>query len=64
MKSNEVSTYKMQGNIPMAMEASKSAKTLCIVGTCIGAAIWVLTIILIIVSLSAANEIVSNYSRY
>jgi len=64
MKSNEVNTYKMQGNIPMAQAASKSTKTLCIIATCIGAAAWTLSIIMIIVSVTAANEIADTYSRY
>lgn len=48
MKSNEVQTYKMQGNYAMAAQASKSTKTLCIVATaifgvgCVFSLLWII----------------------
>ncbi|MER6663827.1 CD225/dispanin family protein [Amycolatopsis japonica] len=36
MKSNEVNTYKMQGNYAAAADASKSTKTMCMIASIIG----------------------------
>ena len=36
MKSNEVGTYKMQGNYMMAEQASRTTKTLCLVSSILG----------------------------
>lgn len=50
MKSNEVGTYKMQGNYAMALQASKSTKTLCIVATaifgvsCVFGLLWIVVV--------------------
>ncbi|MBB1157376.1 MULTISPECIES: CD225/dispanin family protein [Amycolatopsis] len=61
MKSNEVQTYKMQGNYAMAQQASQTTKTLCLIATILGALGWVVAIILIIISLVAASEVHSYY---
>lgn len=36
MKSNEVGTYKAQGNYLMAEQASRTTKTFCLIGSIIG----------------------------
>jgi hypothetical protein len=57
MKSNEVNTYKMQGNLPAAQQASQTTKTLCIVATCIGA-LWIaLVVVSIIISAAAVSSL-------
>ncbi|WP_134663003.1 MULTISPECIES: CD225/dispanin family protein [unclassified Amycolatopsis] len=61
MKSNEVQSYKMQGNYAMAQQASQTTKTLCLIATIIGALAWVVAIIMIIVGLVAASEVHSYY---
>ncbi|WP_197320169.1 CD225/dispanin family protein [Saccharomonospora sp. NB11] len=62
MKSNEVNTHRMMGNMAAAQEASRQTRTLCLTATWIGAATWTLSIIWIIVVVSSAPEI--TYSRY
>lgn len=54
IKSNEVNTYKMQGNLQMARDASNTTKTMCLVSTIVGAVGWLFSIIWIIVLVSAA----------
>jgi ABC-type multidrug transport system permease subunit len=60
MKSNEVNTYKMQGNYLMAQQSSASTKNLCLIATIIGAAGWVFGILFLIIGLAAASS-VSTY---
>ncbi|MGC7094187.1 CD225/dispanin family protein [Amycolatopsis lurida] len=65
MKSNEVGQYKMQGNYPMAEQASRTTKTLCLISTILGGIGCVVSIILIIMAIVAANEVASyNYCDY
>ncbi|TCP54183.1 interferon-induced transmembrane protein [Tamaricihabitans halophyticus] len=58
MKSNEVQTYKMQGNFAMAKQASDSTRTMCLIATIIGAAGWVIGIIVGIILVSTAPSYV------
>ncbi len=62
MKSNEVTTHQMTGNMAAAQQASQQTRTLCLVATCLGVAGWLLGIIWLIVALSSAPDI--TYSRY
>ncbi len=55
MKSNEVQTYKMQGNYAMAEQASGTTKTLCIIATVIGGIAWAIAIVSIIISAVAVS---------
>ncbi|MEA5366547.1 CD225/dispanin family protein [Amycolatopsis sp., V23-08] len=55
MKSNEVGTYKMQGNYMMAEQASRTTKTLCLISTILGGIGCVTAIILIIVAATATT---------
>ncbi|WP_020660908.1 CD225/dispanin family protein [Amycolatopsis benzoatilytica] len=64
MKSNEVNTYKMQGNYAMAEQASRTTKTLCLIATIWGALVWVGAIIAIIISISAAAAVSHCYGSY
>jgi hypothetical protein len=64
MKSNEVRTYKMQGNYAMAEQASNTTRTLCLIATIIGALGWIFTIIMIIISIAAAASVHSVCSSY
>lgn len=57
IRSNEVDSYKMQGNLYAAKEASDSARTFCLISTIIGAIGWVIGIIMIIVSVSVASSV-------
>ncbi|MGW4062856.1 CD225/dispanin family protein [Amycolatopsis sp. NPDC004747] len=61
MKSNEVGTYKMQGNYAMAEQASRTTKTLCLIATIIGALGCVLTIVWIIIAAVAASTCYGYY---
>ncbi|RZQ60355.1 CD225/dispanin family protein [Amycolatopsis suaedae] len=54
MKSNEVGTYKMQGNYPMAEQASRTTKTICLISSILGGIGCVLGLILIILAASGA----------
>jgi|GEM_PF-5597722 len=54
MKSNEVNTYKMQGNLPMARDASNTTKTMCLIATIVGGVGWLFGTIFGIVLLSSA----------
>ncbi|ONF66279.1 CD225/dispanin family protein [Amycolatopsis keratiniphila] len=63
MKSNEVGTYKMQGNYAMAEQASRTTKTLCLVSTILGGVGCVFAIVMIVVMIVAAST-VSCYSGY
>ncbi|MGH3437585.1 MAG: CD225/dispanin family protein [Sciscionella sp.] len=58
IKSNEVKSFKMQGNFPMATQSSKTAKILNIIATCIGA-LWIVIVIISVIITAAA---VSSYS--
>ncbi|WP_433409679.1 CD225/dispanin family protein [Saccharomonospora azurea] len=62
MKSNEVTTHQITGNMAAAQQASQQTRTLCLVATCLGVAGWLLGIIWLIVALSSAPDI--TYSRY
>ncbi|TVT52322.1 CD225/dispanin family protein [Amycolatopsis rhizosphaerae] len=55
MKSNEVDNYLAQGNLPMAQQASQSAKTLCLVATIIGAAGIVIGILIVVLTAATAR---------
>lgn len=57
MRSNEVDSYKMQGNLYAAKEASDSTRTFCLIATIIGSIGWAIGIIMIIVSLSVASSV-------
>jgi len=61
MKANEVETYKAQGNLLGAKQASDSARTLCLVATILGAVGWVIGLIGIIVAIAAASSVPSYY---
>ena len=63
MKSNEVGTYKMQGNYMMADQASRTTKTLCLISTILGSIGCVTGIILIIVA-ATATTVSRCYSYY
>jgi hypothetical protein len=62
MKSNEVGTFKAQGNFLMAEQASRTTKTLCLVSTILGGIGCVAGIILIVVGIVAASSV--NYYSY
>lgn len=47
IKSNRVRTFLAMGNFPEAKTASDSAKTLCIVASCLGVVAWLTNIIII-----------------
>ncbi|WP_199435102.1 CD225/dispanin family protein [Qaidamihabitans albus] len=64
MKSNEVGTYKMQGNFAAAQEASKQTKTLCMIATVIGGIGWLIAIIMIIVAIAATGEAIDSINNY
>ncbi|PRX47098.1 interferon-induced transmembrane protein [Prauserella shujinwangii] len=64
MKSNEVNTYKMQGNLAAAQDASRQTRTLCLIATIIGAISWAIAVIMIIVAIVAANEAVDTLNSY
>jgi len=64
MKSNEVRTYKMQGNYAMAEQASRTTKTLCLIATIWGAVCYVGAIIAIIIAASAATVVTHCYGSY
>ncbi|WP_329044371.1 CD225/dispanin family protein [Amycolatopsis sp. NBC_01488] len=64
MKSNEVQTYKMQGNYAMAEQASNTTRTLCLIATIIGALGWIFAIIMIIISIAAAASIPTYCTSY
>ena len=53
MKSNEVGQHKMRGDYQMALSASNTTKTICLIGTILGGLGCVTGLILLIVSLSA-----------
>jgi hypothetical protein len=57
MKSNEVGTYKAQGNWAMAEQASRTTKTLCLISTILGGIGCVAAIIVIIVAIAAASSV-------
>ncbi|NKQ53879.1 CD225/dispanin family protein [Amycolatopsis sp. K13G38] len=61
MKANEVDTFKAQGNLVGAKQASDSARTLCLVATILGAVGWVIGIIGFIVAIVAASSVPSYY---
>ncbi|EMD26285.1 hypothetical protein B0293_38700 [Amycolatopsis azurea DSM 43854] len=54
MKSNEVNTYKMQGNYAAAMDASKSTKTMCMIASIIGGVGCLFSILWIILAAATA----------
>lgn len=62
MKSNEVGTYKMQGNYMMAEQASRTTKTLCLISTILGGIGCVVAIIAIIVAATATTVSCYGYS--
>ena len=64
MKSNEVRTYKMQGNYAMAEQASNTTRTLCLIATIIGALGWIFAIIMIIVTIAAAASVSTYCTGY
>lgn len=64
MKSNEVGTYKMQGNIVAAQEASRQTKTMCTIATIIGAIGWVIGILYLIFALILVNDAVDTIHSY
>ncbi len=53
MKSNEVNTYKMQGNYAAAMDASKSTKTMCMIASIIGGVGCLFSILWFILALAS-----------
>src|SRR3954468_19201117 len=61
MKSNEVGTYKMQGNYMMAEQASRTTKTLCLISTILGSIGCVVAIIVIIASAVAVSTCYGYY---
>ena len=61
MKSNEVQTYKMQGNYAMAEQASRTTRTLCLIATIIGGLSCVTVIIIWIVAIATATSYCSSY---
>lgn len=65
MKSNEVNTYKMQGNYAMAEQASRTTKTLCLTATIIGGVGCLFGIIWLIFGvILATNVVTSCYGSY
>ena len=56
IRSNEVDRYKAQGNLIAAKEASDSTRMFCLIATILGALAWVITIVMIIVAVSAASS--------
>jgi len=63
MKSNEVGTFKAQGNFVMAEQASRTTKTLCLISTILGGIGCVVGIVLIIVAIVAGSS-TGYYSTY
>lgn len=61
IKSNEVRTFKMQGNYAMAQQASQTTKTLCLIATIFGGVVYALAIVLVIVGIVAATEVHTHY---
>ncbi len=57
MKSNEVNTYKMQGNYQAAMDASRSTKTMCTIASVIGGLGCAFAIVMLIISIVAAASV-------
>ncbi|SDY11847.1 Interferon-induced transmembrane protein [Amycolatopsis xylanica] len=57
MKSNEVGTYKLQGNYSMALEASKATKTLCLIATIVGGLSCLAIIAVFVVVIIAATAV-------
>ncbi|MQA10924.1 MAG: hypothetical protein GEU98_20685 [Pseudonocardiaceae bacterium] len=53
IKSNEVQTHKMQGNLVMAKQASDTTRTLCLVATILGSFGYLVGIIFLIIGLAA-----------
>ncbi|OOC01523.1 CD225/dispanin family protein [Amycolatopsis azurea] len=64
MKSNEVNTYKMQGNYAAAADASRSTRTMCMIASIIGGLGCLFAIVMIIISIAAAASVPSCYGRY
>ncbi|AUI57205.1 CD225/dispanin family protein [Amycolatopsis sp. BJA-103] len=62
MKSNEVNTYKMQGNYAAAADASRSTKTMCMIASIIGGLGCLVGIVIFIFSIIAAST--ATYSCY
>ncbi|MFK0248665.1 CD225/dispanin family protein [Amycolatopsis azurea] len=62
MKSNEVNTYKMQGNYAAAADASRSTRTMCMIASIIGGLGCLAGIIIFIFSIIAAST--ATYSCY
>ncbi|HEV7977288.1 CD225/dispanin family protein [Amycolatopsis sp.] len=52
-KSNEVGQYKMQGNYPAAEQASRTTKTLCLIGNILGGIGCFFVLVSIIISATA-----------
>jgi DNA repair protein RecO (recombination protein O) len=52
MKSNEVGSFKAQGNYAMAQQASKTTKTLCLISTILGGIGCVAGVILVVAGIS------------
>jgi hypothetical protein len=62
MKSNEVGSFKAQGNYAMAQQASKTTKTLCLISTILGGIGCVAGVILVVAGIVAANTVSTCYS--
>ncbi len=62
MKSNEVNTYKMQGNYAAAADASRSTKTMCMIASIIGGLGCLVGIVIFVFSIIAAST--ATYSCY
>lgn len=61
MKSNEVNTYKAQGNLVAAQEASRQTRTMCLIATIVGAA-WILfTLLWIIIAAVTVSSVPTYY---
>ncbi|MEW2503660.1 CD225/dispanin family protein [Amycolatopsis sp. NPDC047767] len=64
MKSNEVRTFKMQGNYAMAQQASQTTKTLCLIATIIGGIGYALAITFLIIGIVAATTVTTYCTGY
>jgi interferon-induced transmembrane protein len=64
IKATSVDTEWNSGRYAEAQSSSDSARTFCLISTIIGAVWIVLTIILVIVAITTANDIIDDYNDY
>jgi len=64
IKATNVDSEWQQGRYGEAEASSASARTFCLVSTIVGAAVILLSVVLIIVAVSTANDIINDYNDY